>query len=962
MNSKTIKVLLINDDEEDYLQTCELFSLVKVGTYAVEWASSYDEGLTVAGRREHHVCLVDYRLGERSGVELIRQARQSRLSTPMILFTGQGDHDLDVEAMEAGATDYLIKDETSPARLERTIRYAVQLNIERCRAEEELGAYAEKQTVVAEIGRLALTGGELEDLFDQAVSLVARTLGVEYCKILELLPESDAFKLRAGVGWKGEYPIGQTNFSAGKETQAGFTLLSDEPVVVEDMRTETRFGGPTLLHEHEVVSGMSVTIRGRERPYGVLGAHSASVRRFATDDVSFLRAVASVLAEAIDRKRAEESLRQSESQSRALFENALDAVLIADDGGAYLDANPAACSLLGVSYDEVIGRTISDFTEQDAKPETPRLWEQFLKEGTMCGVFGLRRPDGKLVEVDFSATANFLPGRHLSILRDVTERKQATEAVQRSERLLRELAEELESERKRLVEAQTLAKLGSWHIDLSTMAMIWSAETHRIFETDPAKFNPDHEGFLQFIHPDDRAAVNQAFALSLGRCSEGETEHRVLMPDGRIKFLEERWRVFHDDHQKPVRAVGTCMDITEQVLSRRRLQETEDQLRQSQKLESVGMLAGGIAHDFNNLLTVITGYSELTLKGLDKADPLVHNVEEIKTAAERAASLTRQLLAFSRKQVLQPKVLDLNSIILNIEKMLGRLVGEDMELRSLPGVGLGQVKADPGQIEQVLLNLVVNARDAMPNGGKITLETANIHLDEAYARRHIAVQPGWYAMLAVTDTGHGMDAKTQKYIFEPFFTTKEQGKGTGLGLSTVYGIVKQSGGNIWVYSEVGVGTSFKIYLPLVDEHITGPETGQARPEGAAGTETILVAEDEEMVRHLARESLKINGYTVLEAADGGEALLIAQQYQGPIHLLLTDVVMPRMSGKELAEQVVKLRPDTRVLYMSGYTDQAIVHHGILDRDIAFIGKPFTPNALVLKIVAVLQQSLLAKRG
>jgi len=566
------------------------------------------------------------------------------------------------------------------------------------------------------------------------------------------------------------------------------------------------------------------------------------------------------------------------------------------------------------------------------------------------------------VEVDFSATANFLPGRHLSILRDVTERKQAAEAVERSERLLRELAEELESERKRLVEAQTLAKLGSWHIDLSTMAMIWSAETHRIFETDPAKFNPDHEGFLQFVHPDDRAAVNQAFALSLGRCSEGETEHRVLMPDGRIKFLEERWRVFHDEHQKPVRAVGACMDITEQVLSRRRLQETEDQLRQSQKLESVGMLAGGIAHDFNNLLTVITGYSELTLKGLDKADPLVHNVEEIKTAAERAASLTRQLLAFSRKQVLQPKVLDLNSIILNIEKMLGRLVGEDMELRSLPGVGLGQVKADPGQIEQVVLNLVVNARDAMPNGGKITLETANIHLDEAYARRHIAVQPGWYAMLAVTDTGHGMDAKTQKYIFEPFFTTKEQGKGTGLGLSTVYGIVKQSGGNIWVYSEVGVGTSFKIYLPLVDEHVTGPEAGPGRPEGALGTETILVAEDEEMVRHLARESLMKNGYTVLEAADGGEALLIAQQHQGPIHLLLTDVVMPRMSGKELAEQVVKLRPDTRVLYMSGYTDQAIVHHGILDRDIAFIGKPFTPNALVLKIVAVLQQNLSSSPG
>jgi CheY-like chemotaxis protein len=369
------------------------------------------------------------------------------------------------------------------------------------------------------------------------------------------------------------------------------------------------------------------------------------------------------------------------------------------------------------------------------------------------------------------------------------------------------------------------------------------------------------------------------------------------------------------------------------------------------------MLAGGIAHDFNNLLTVITGYAELTLKRLDDADPLARNVEEIKKAADRATALTRHLLAFSRKQVLQPKVLDLNSVIVNIEKMVGRLVGEDMELRILPGIELGQVKADPGQIEQVILNLVVNARDAMPKGGKITLETARIYLGEEYARQHIAVQPGWYVMLAVSDTGHGMDAGTQKYIFEPFFTTKEAGKGTGLGLSTVYGIVKQSGGNIWVYSEVGVGTSFKVYLPVVDEQVTEQEADAERPKNPAGTETILLAEDEEMVRKLTRESLRMHGYTVLEAANAEEALLICEQHEGPIHLLLTDVVMPRTSGKELAEQLVRLHPETRVLYMSGYTDHAIVHHGILDGDIAFIGKPFTPDALVLKVVEVLHQNL-----
>jgi len=305
MTRETIKVLLIDDDEDDYILTRELLSEVKVGKYALDWASSYDEGLKVAGRREHHVCLVDYRLGERTGVQLIREARESRLTTPMILLTGQGDHDVDVEAMEAGATDYLIKNETPPVRLERTIRYAVQLNIERCRVEEELGAYAQKQAVVAEIGRLALTGGELDDLFAEAVSLVARTLGVEYCKVLELLPDGEAFILRAGVGWKEECPVGQAIVSAGKEYQPGFTLLSDEPVIVEDLRTETRFSGPPLLHEHGAVGGMSIIIRGRERPYGVLGAHTTSVRRFATEEVNFLRSVANVLAEAISRKRAQ---------------------------------------------------------------------------------------------------------------------------------------------------------------------------------------------------------------------------------------------------------------------------------------------------------------------------------------------------------------------------------------------------------------------------------------------------------------------------------------------------------------------------------------------------------------------------------------------------------------------------------------------------------------------------------
>jgi len=395
-------------------------------------------------------------------------------------------------------------------------------------------------------------------------------------------------------------------------------------------------------------------------------------------------------------------------------------------------------------------------------------------------------------------------------------------------------------------------------------------------------------------------------------------------------------------------AIANAQLYAERIQAEKEKDTLQEQLRQSQKIEAIGRLSGGIAHDFNNILTIISGNAQLSLLDLKQGDPLRENIEEIKRASERAADLTRQLLAFSRKQMMEMRVLDLNHVVQGLDKMLHRLLGEDIELLTVLPEGIGKVKADPGQIEQVIVNLAVNAKDAMIEGGKLTIETADVELDEEYAHRHIAVIPGQYVMLSVSDTGVGMTSEVKERVFEPFFTTKEQGKGTGLGLSTVYGIVKQSGGNIWIYSEPGQGTTFKIYLPQVDEPLT-EEKEEVVKEIPRGNETILVVEDEETVRKLAIRLLKSQGYRVLEAPDGGKALLLCEKLKERIHLILTDVVMPGMSGRKLVERLKEIHPEMKVLYMSGYTDNAIVHHGVLEEGTKFIQKPFTLENLARKV-------------
>ena len=384
------------------------------------------------------------------------------------------------------------------------------------------------------------------------------------------------------------------------------------------------------------------------------------------------------------------------------------------------------------------------------------------------------------------------------------------------------------------------------------------------------------------------------------------------------------------------------------------LHNTEKQLVQSQKLEAVGRLAGGVAHDFNNLLTVILGYSEIANRNLSAGDPLRHNLEEIIKASKRAASLTRQLLAFSRKQVMQPRVFDLNTVILDLEKMLRRMIGEDVELHVSQQPNLGRIKADPVQLEQVIMNLVVNARDAMPRGGNLLIETSNVYLDESYAREHVPVVAGDYVMLAISDTGCGMDEETRQHIFEPFFTTKEVGKGTGLGLSMVYGIVRQSGGTIWVYSEAGQGTTFKIFFPRVAAEVNESQHASQPLDALRGTETILLVEDADSVRTLTRQVLENAGYHVLEAASAEAAIELCESIHGDkIGLLLTDVVMPGMNVDDMSKILLTKQPGMPVLYMSGYTDDAIVQRGVLEAGVNFLEKPFSPASLALKVREVL---------
>jgi len=811
---------------------------------------------------------------------------------------------------------------------------------------DEMNIRYNNALLVQEIGQAASTILDIDMLINTVVRVMEKRLDFDRGMIMLTNERKTRLVYSAGYGYSKEKEkvIHETEFHLDdSESKGPFVLAFKEqkPFLVNDIsEIEKQFSRKSQEYakQMEVQSFICVPIVYEKKSLGILAADNIKSKRSLTQsDINLLMGVASHTAVSIINAMSFQQVKESEEKYRLHFENISDVIFSIDPEYRIISISPSVETLLGYRPEELIGKHFQDLNIlapeylEIAFSETLRA---LRGENIDSSVYEFIAKDGTRKFGEVKGSPLFLDGEAVAMIavaRDITDKKLAEEALQREKEKFRVLVEESP------LGVSIIGKDGNYKYLNPRFIELFGYTQEDI---------PTGREWFRKAYP-DRKYRNQVISTWIADNEES-------------KAGEFRPRTFNvtckDGSKKVIQFLPVTMETKDQFIIYEDITEHEKleaQLRQAQKMEAIGRLAGGVAHDFNNLLTAIIGNADLTLMSLDKGSPLQENIEEIKKAGHRAASLTRQLLAFSRKQVLQPKVLSLNEVITGLNKMLGRLIGEDVELETFMEPDLGRIKADPGQIEQVLLNLAVNARDAMPQGGKLTIETANVDLDEEYFRRHTEqMQTGPYVMLSISDTGIGMNEEVLSHIFEPFFTTKETGKGTGLGMATVYGIIDQNNGYIWPYSEPDQGTTFKIYLPRIKGEVESGQKEKARKKISDASETILMVEDNDEVRNLARNILQRYGYKVLEAENGEEALRISQQQQ-TIHLMLTDVVMPGMSGRELAECIQSQRPEIKVLYMSGYTDSAIVHHGVLTSGVNFIQKPFTPEKLTSKIREVL---------
>jgi len=711
-------------------------------------------------------------------------------------------------------------------------------------------------------------------------------------------------------------------------TKGAELILREEPFVIpEDV---SPIGDPA----RPSASLMLVPIRNRTQVIGLLSIQSYTPKAYQPADLATLQALADHCGGALERIRAEQALRDSEQRFRELFEGSPDAVFVEDVHGGVLDVNPAACRLHGMTREDLMGRNISELVPPGEQAAAAQKFQE-LVEGRLAQIEGASYTrDGRIVPVEIRASRITYANQPAVLLhvRDIADRKRAEAALRSSEMLFHSVWENSADGMRLTDEHGNIVAVNEAFCKLVGLRREeLEGKPLTVTEAGP---EPPEQRLMEYCQRFREGAT------------EKQKERQLTLRNGQEVILEEtNSRV--ELRGRPPLQLGIFRD----VMAQKRL---EEQLRQSQKMEAIGQLAGGVAHDFNNMLGVILGNAELALETLDRGSPLRADLEEIIHAAKRSSEITQQLLAFARKQMVTPRVLDLNQAVDGMLKMLGRLVGENISLHWEPGAPAIIVEIDPAQLHQILTNLCVNARDAITDVGVITIRTAITRVDTPLpdVQNHESA-PGLYATLSVSDTGCGMDPETIAHLFEPFYTTKGVGKGTGLGLATVLGIVQQNNGFIRVGSEPWKGTAFTVYLPLRDDapEETAPEGSQALPDGHG--ETVLIAEDEEAVLRLSRSILEKLGYTVLAASSPKEAWQLAENYGGPISLLLTDVIMPGMNGRDLAKLVKQKYPGVRCLFMSGYTANVIAHHGVLDDDVFFIQKPFSKQELAACVKKVL---------
>jgi two-component system, cell cycle sensor histidine kinase and response regulator CckA len=894
--SEVLKVLLVEDDEDDYILARSLFAEIEGTRHDVQWISSFGAGLEAMLRNEHDICLVDYRLGARNGVELLREAHAGGCKSPIILLTGQGEHEVDIEAMKAGAADYLVKGRLDSRLLERSIRYAVG----RKRAADTAAAeQARLAAFGADIGLTLTRRDSLEVTLGRCAGAVVQYLHAALARIWIFDAEERVLKLHATAGLPNDPAIQKK-----APPLATRIIATGKPFVVNQI-AGIGLADEEWLQREGIVAYAACPLMLEDRPIALMSMFSRMALGEAT--LQEMGSVAHGIALFIDRKRSADSLMLSEFKYRSVVENIKEVIFQVNEHGCWTFLNPAWTEITGFKLKDTLGTRVAEYVHAEDRERHWELFQQLIhrRQSFFRDETRYLANDGTFRWVEVYAQPTLDPNVFgtSGTIRDITERKRAEAEIEK-------LAAFVRLNPDPVMELASDGTLTYLNPAAREMARALGLE-------DP-----------EAILPRDSAAVARD-CLRLGQSKAGQ--------EVAICGRTLSWSFFPIVASQVVHCYGT--DVTERI-------NLEQQLRHAQKLESVGQLAAGVAHDFNNILTIIQGHSDRLVEKCEKDLELAEPLTQISAAAKRASSLTRQLLMFSRKQVIQSKVIDLNALLGDLAKMLHRLIGDNIALESSYAGDIPAIEADPGMIEQIIVNLAVNARDAMPKGGQLLITTSAVAVDDAYVQQHHEARTGRFVALGVRDTGCGMTRDTLERIFEPFFTTKEVGKGTGLGLATVYGIVKQHQGWLDVSSEVNIGTTFRIYFPSTNkpvEVIAEQPTPAHKVRGKH--ETILLVEDEPVLRELAKVILKDYDYRVLEASTGHEAVRIFEQHNGEIDLLLTDMVMPEgMTGKELAQELKARKPELKVIYTSGYSEDVMGEDPEL-RDVKFLQKPYPPPQL-----------------